>query len=159
MKSVALLAAAALAVAAAPAHAVLLNYTLTGARTATFGIDSNPVPVYSFAGSAFGVNTVGPSTGIPTGSQLAFFTRKADGGFSLSLASGYIFDGPQLFTGLVTAPTLRKGTFALTGSVDKQASTLSVTGPVPEPGVWAMLIAGFGLVGIGLRQRRASLIA
>ena len=27
--------------------------------------------------------------------------------------------------------------------------------PVPEPGIWAMLIAGFGLTGVALRRRRA----
>ena len=29
---------------------------------------------------------------------------------------------------------------------------------VPEPATWAMMIAGFGLAGAGLRRRRASLI-
>lgn len=29
--------------------------------------------------------------------------------------------------------------------------------PIPEPGTWAMLIAGFGLVGTGLRRRRVRL--
>lgn len=29
-------------------------------------------------------------------------------------------------------------------------------GVIPEPGTWAMLIAGFGLVGAGLRRRRAT---
>lgn len=32
-----------------------------------------------------------------------------------------------------------------------------VTGNVPEPGTWAMMIAGFGLVGAGLRRRRGML--
>lgn len=26
--------------------------------------------------------------------------------------------------------------------------------PIPEPGTWAMMIAGFGLVGVAARQRR-----
>lgn len=34
-----------------------------------------------------------------------------------------------------------------------------VSGVVPEPASWAMLIAGFGLVGSGLRRRRAALAA
>lgn len=29
-------------------------------------------------------------------------------------------------------------------------------GVIPEPGTWAMMIAGFGLVGAGLRRRRAA---
>ncbi len=30
-----------------------------------------------------------------------------------------------------------------------------VPGVVPEPGTWAMLIAGFGFVGVAMRRRRA----
>ena len=32
--------------------------------------------------------------------------------------------------------------------------TVTLGGPVPEPATWAMMIAGFGLVGAGLRRRR-----
>jgi hypothetical protein len=34
---------------------------------------------------------------------------------------------------------------------------LSGGGVIPEPATWATLIAGFGLVGAGLRRRRAAL--
>jgi hypothetical protein len=38
-------------------------------------------------------------------------------------------------------------------------TVLSVTvSPVPEPSTWAMLIAGFGLLGAALRKRRAALL-
>lgn len=46
-----------------------------------------------------------------------------------------------------------------------QSGTLSIQwsvpgGPViPEPGTWAMMIAGFGLVGLAARRRRTSLVA
>ena len=36
---------------------------------------------------------------------------------------------------------------------------LSVTGGVPEPAVWAMMLAGFGLMGAALRRRRGALLA
>jgi hypothetical protein len=41
------------------------------------------------------------------------------------------------------------------------ASTLTITtgGPVPEPATWAMLIAGFGLVGAAARRRRQGAVA
>ncbi len=41
------------------------------------------------------------------------------------------------------------------------ASTLTITtgGPVPEPANWAMLIAGFGLVGAAMRRRRQGAVA
>ena len=31
---------------------------------------------------------------------------------------------------------------------------VSVTGAVPEPATWAMMIAGFGMIGVGVRSRR-----
>ncbi len=36
---------------------------------------------------------------------------------------------------------------------------VSVTGSVPEPATWAMLIAGFGSVGVSLRSRRRNVVA
>ncbi len=35
----------------------------------------------------------------------------------------------------------------------------SESAPIPEPGAWAMMISGFGLVGMGLRRRRHRLPA
>jgi len=53
------------------------------------------------------------------------------------------------------------------GTLDQGSYTLSFYGPgevviastgaVPEPATWAMLIAGFGLVGATLRQRRTAI--
>nr|WP_303784543.1 PEPxxWA-CTERM sorting domain-containing protein [Sandarakinorhabdus limnophila] len=34
-----------------------------------------------------------------------------------------------------------------------------MSGAIPEPGRWAMLIAGFGLVGAAGRRRRATVAA
>jgi hypothetical protein len=40
-----------------------------------------------------------------------------------------------------------------TFSQSTQSLTLALA-PVPEPSTWAMMLAGFGMVGFGLRTRR-----
>ena len=40
--------------------------------------------------------------------------------------------------------------------VDGSSVTLGVAVPAPEPGAWALMIAGFGLAGGALRRRRAA---
>lgn len=42
---------------------------------------------------------------------------------------------------------------AMFRDLDRQ---FNITGSIPEPGTWAMMLFGFGLVGAGLRQRRRS---
>ena len=37
--------------------------------------------------------------------------------------------------------------------------SFNVTGSVPEPSAWAMMLAGFGLVGFGLRRRGTAIVA
>jgi hypothetical protein len=44
----------------------------------------------------------------------------------------------------VVTPLTGSAGFLLIGSVN----------PVPEPATWSMLIAGFGMIGLGLRRRR-----
>ncbi|TPE61180.1 PEP-CTERM sorting domain-containing protein [Sandaracinobacter neustonicus] len=71
-------------------------------------------------------------------------------------------------TGLFSIPLgLAQGTNTLTLSYSGNAqglgdegwgvSNLSVTGGVPEPATWTMLIAGFGFVGASLRRRKPAL--
>lgn len=60
----------------------------------------------------------------------------------------FVDDGAENLTGFVDR--IRTFDTALTGS---QANALFVAA-VPEPGTWALLIGGFGAVGVGLRRRR-----
>ncbi|WP_235977287.1 PEPxxWA-CTERM sorting domain-containing protein [Sandaracinobacteroides hominis] len=40
-----------------------------------------------------------------------------------------------------------------TAFVDNVSASITPTGGVPEPGTWTMMIAGFGMVGLGMRRR------
>jgi hypothetical protein len=42
-----------------------------------------------------------------------------------------------------------------TGSAGGLYNITAVTAPVPEPETWGMLLAGLGLIGLRLRQKRA----
>lgn len=55
------------------------------------------------------------------------------------------------FNGPVSSLALRSANGELWSGL-----TFGVEGVVPEPATWAMLIAGFGLVGVALRRRRIS---
>lgn len=55
--------------------------------------------------------------------------------------------------------TLQAGTYTISvrGNSGPDA-TYSLTGAVPEPMTWAMMIMGFGMVGAGLRRRRGQTV-
>jgi hypothetical protein len=55
------------------------------------------------------------------------------------------------FTGLATSDS--------TAFIDSVALNVTPSAAVPEPASWAMLIAGFGLVGAAARRRRAAVAA
>jgi hypothetical protein len=94
---------------------------------------------------------------------------RADGSLVSSFTGADLprFDGNQTLSA-----TNRRITFAMTG-LDKvtqvrfratgnafEYDTIGVgIGSVPEPASWAMLIAGFGLIGGAMRRRRARLVA
>lgn len=171
MKSVgfSLFAASILALAsAAPAIAAeQLHYSLSGAYSAEWDLLLMPVPDQSDAGS-FTIQTVfGTFPGADQPVTLTFYVSgnpfPFDGGFSIvdSSSNGRLLPGDQLFTGSTGAPTMRTGTFSLDAVViDSEGHILLVpdayqliASVVPEPATWAMLVAGFGLAGMALRQR------
>lgn len=63
-----------------------------------------------------------------------------------------------LSTAIVLAAAPASATASITGPGGSEVSNLPAlvepTATVPEPGTWAMLIAGFGFVGAALRRRR-----
>lgn len=77
-----------------------------------------------------------PGTGATGHEQFAFFN--------------FQFSGGQTFDSI---------TFSQVGNSGGFESDNHTVGMVPEPGTWAMMIAGFGLVGFAARRRRTMAIA
>lgn len=47
-------------------------------------------------------------------------------------------------------------TFSNSPSIDAfEAANFSITAPVPEPATWALMLAGFGIVGFAMRRRQS----
>jgi hypothetical protein len=58
-----------------------------------------------------------------------------------------------LFT-TVPANDVVYGSPTITGGRTRFTLTYESIDPVPEPGTWMMMIAGFGLVGVSARRRK-----
>lgn len=168
--AVALAAAASALGLSAPAAAAPYIFTLTGDYQASWQLDSNPTPNNSYGYKFVLKNITGDFPGL-AGSfvVLDFYTWDAElakqewGGFTLSdqtsgavLQDGYDkFHDVQLFTGPASAPVFKTGTFSFLSNVNGNPLQLVIaeaTAPVPEPATWAMMIAGFGLVGGAMRR-------
>jgi len=157
-----LVAAAATLSFTAPAQAALLDFTITGDYTASFQLDSSPVPSDSASGLGFVLWDV---PGFPDAAislaDIYFYNAGVGGGMEISDFYGsstlLVTDGPQLYSGSEFAPTFLLGTYALTQYQGSGTYTLTIAdaaaGAVPEPATWAMMIGGFGLVGAAMRRR------
>lgn len=152
---------------AAPASAAPLLFsftgqTLTGPVTASFQLDSNPVPSrindqpIINSGQIFFDNVPGVFNGVAqTASSISFGTGLASA-FQISGTTNPFaqFAGAPVFTGPLTAPVFRPGTFSFTGFSNGTLTVSQVAAAaVPEPATWAMLIAGFGGIGFAMRRR------
>jgi hypothetical protein len=157
----AVLAAASLVAFVQPAQAAI--FTLTGGGgTFTFSIADSPTPDSWFDGVSFVVYDV-PA---PSVSGLVDVTLYNKDWFDVDHRSLQIEDynaglslyelfGAQLYSGLESSPTFKHGNFQLQ---DARGNPYSLTiasdvAAVPEPGTWAMMIAGLGMAGFALRRR------
>lgn len=150
-------------IATAPASAVPLLFTfsgqsITGPVMASFRLDSNPTPdrindqsIFGF-GQIFFDNVPGVFNGHAEVAQTISFGTGIASQFQISGSSaGFAqFGGQTVFTGTFAKPVFTAGTYQFTGF---SSGTLSVA-DVPEPASWAMMVGGFGLLGVTLRQRR-----
>jgi hypothetical protein len=158
---------------AGSAKAATMLFTLTGgAFNATWQLDSNPVPDFvgrPTAGISF-FSVPGTIGGASATFRTVYFYAQPGSAGGLRLATdsgGNVFDsfGPQLYLSPGSAPTFVAGTYALDGFFDENSpsftpSTLTIaplttSGAVPEPTTWAMMLAGFGLVGGAMRRKQS----
>jgi hypothetical protein len=116
-------------------------------------------------------------TGTTTNGGVTFFTATNQGGLALSgipgIAGTFQLKNTLLITNTsfstttprsANKPVFRFGTFALSTTaqnsgprpVDNYRVTIAA---VPEPASWAMMIAGFVAVGVGLRRRKSAVMA
>jgi hypothetical protein len=163
MRTMTLLATAAILTLTAGAAnaATTLKFVLTGDVDAVWTLPASPVPDFTFPAGGFSLsNVAGTLGGQPaTIDTLELFADASFGGLSLISGQTVFFSqGPQLYTGPDATPTFRTGVFTLARVTSDFSGdgTLTVTNAVPEPASWAMMIAGFGLVGAAMRRRAAA---
>jgi len=160
MKKIALGMVTALVAFASPAYANPVTFTFSDPNASSFVLDSNPVSTPS---SIFSF-TVPVANGMQNGAPFDFGTVR----FFSSFSGGGVFSefgspggfGPQLFSGTTALPVFSPGTYSFTDLFGRpNGSTLTISaatvqGAVPEPATWAMMIFGFGAIGIALRRTR-----
>ena len=154
------------AFAAMPAHAQAVTFTLTGSRNATFTLDDSIPDSFSsssLVGNQIFFNAVAGNFGGTAGiADISFGTNLVADLNILSSNLGQtqlsVLGGGDLFTGSASNPVFTTGTFSLSGGFTAGAATLTITraavAAVPEPGTWAMMLVGFGAMGVSLRRRR-----
>jgi PEP-CTERM motif len=130
------------------------NNVLVNALVGPVSIDGQPVAtlLYTNAFTAHFANQQSFAFVTLDGLQMNFIACET------SACNGSIFAVRKLLTDPVPGGTLIGGIGSLNTDEAYDArgwSMRAVTGGVPEPASWAMLIAGFGLVGAVARRRNA----
>lgn len=142
------------------AGATVWDFQVTGNGTASFSIDSDKMQPWSVNNTGITYkDVVGIYNGVSDKRYVQFFNDGGYGGFNISYVGQG--KGAVLFSGPPTAPVFTTGTFFLPplayGAPGGFTLTITdVTAAVPEPATWAMMMLGFGIVGYGVRRRKAN---
>lgn len=167
MKRISMLVATTAAmVAALPASATTLMYSITGSNgfSARFSLDDQTRPDVNFPSDFYIFDVAGVySDGSPTAS-LALYDAASGGGMTLNTLNFTLANiaGQALYSGTLAQPTLLA--FGPTAFYDYDVPTISysvsaIAAAVPEPAAWAMLLAGFGMIGMAARRRTSVRLA
>ncbi|QMW21957.1 PEPxxWA-CTERM sorting domain-containing protein [Sandaracinobacteroides saxicola] len=123
-------------------------WSTQGAGMLTFTF-SKPVTAWGFEAEPNDFGTHGFTVDYYNGATLVGSISRSIVGNSGARLLAAVYDGANRFTSVtVTADSGARG-FAV--------AQLRYTLPIPEPATWAMMVAGFGLVGVAIRRRKAML--
>lgn len=165
-----IVAVLAFAVPAQAGHIFVTNVGIGGSALDSISGPTNPILNVTQGGSLnFTGDMLGQSdtlnvviNGVSGLSQNAFSI--AFGGGNASFSQGITFNTAGVFNGLVTYdfPSSFPDYIAPDGQQFSERTlgfTVNVSGAVPEPASWALMIAGFGLTGAAMRRRRVVVAA
>ncbi|UUR08895.1 PEPxxWA-CTERM sorting domain-containing protein [Sphingomonas glaciei] len=164
MKFTLVLTAIAAASFSSPALADICGFSIAGLDTASFELDCSPTKIDFFREGLFIIRSVPITLNGDAGTgEVLFNSGSTSGGLALSVVGGggISFAGDPLFAGYEGSPTFVPGDYIGTGEVGGPTiyniSIRNVTAAVPEPATWAMMLLGFGTIGVTTRHRRRRL--
>jgi hypothetical protein len=181
MKKFVLALAAALLFAPAAQAATVYDLTFTG----TWSLFGSPTPA---SGTGTVTTTGGSGTGFEFAAPFTSSPKLTDVQIDLGLAhfdlsdavfaslttvngnpidfsyNGFLSYGGGFFPKLITLSTLPGNNFLITDGLNHNIysgnfSIAEAISAVPEPGTWAMLLLGFGGIGLAMRTRRRPALA
>lgn len=150
--AVALAAIAALSFAA-PAQAVIINYTVSGSAIGTFALDLN-AGVYSLSAADI---LAGGNHFTSANTSLVSFAPSYYIGGTLNGANGITSGTDDFLIRFLPALKSQNASIAVTniGQPPMHVPDVLITqlaGTVPEPSTWAMMLLGFGGIGMAVRR-------
>lgn len=128
---------------------------------------SQNVSLTAGASYTFGFDYLLPGNGINNANGASLTASIADSPFvTFNALGGSVADVWKLASGTQTFTAAKTGTFAFSFAAQGYAAkdfavdrvflarTTQVAAAVPEPATWAMMLAGFAMVGVAVRRRR-----